>query len=99
MLNISNNPVDRDKILKDQSAYKDVMENTASRRLVYLLASIFTLAFFILFLPWTQNIRARGKLTTLNPENREQNIHSMISGRIEKWYIREGELVNKGDTK
>lgn len=98
MLNISNNPINRDEVLKDQSAYQDVMATSASRRLVYLLAGLFFIGFIILFLPWTQNIRARGKLTTLHPENREQNIHSMISGRIEKWYVSEGQLVNKGDT-
>ncbi|UXP32747.1 HlyD family efflux transporter periplasmic adaptor subunit [Reichenbachiella agarivorans] len=98
MLNISNNPIDRDEILKDQSAYQDVMEKSASRRLVYLLLGLLILSIVILFLPWTQNIRARGKLTTLRPENREQNIHSMISGRVEKWYVSEGQLVNRGDT-
>ena len=98
MLNISHNSIDRDEILKDQSAYSEVMASTASRKLVYLLSGIFFFAFVLLFLPWTQNIRARGKLTTLRPENREQNIHSMISGRVEKWYVREGQRVNKGDT-
>ncbi|MEQ6119349.1 HlyD family efflux transporter periplasmic adaptor subunit [Reichenbachiella sp. MALMAid0571] len=98
MLNISENPIDRDEVLKDQSAYKDVMGTSASRRLVFLLSGVFLIGFVILFLPWTQNIRARGKLTTLHPENREQNIHSMISGRVEKWYVSEGQLVNKGDT-
>lgn len=98
MLNISRNPIDRDEVLKDQSAYREVMETSASRKLVYLLTGLFLLAFVILFLPWTQNIRARGTLTTLRPENREQNIHSMITGRVEKWYVREGQMVTKGDT-
>ncbi|MEQ8808823.1 MAG: HlyD family efflux transporter periplasmic adaptor subunit, partial [Imperialibacter sp.] len=98
MLNISNNSINRDKVLKDQSAYQDVMETSASRRLVYLLSALLFAFLVILFFPWTQNIRARGKLTTLRPENREQNIHSMITGRIENWFVREGELVRKGDT-
>ncbi len=50
------------------------------------------------FLPWTQNIRADGFLTTLRPEQRPQTIHSTIAGRIEKWYVREGERVQPGDT-
>lgn len=98
MLNISNNSIDRDEILKDQSAYKEVMESNASKRLIWLLTAVFFIGFTILFFPWTQNIRVRGKLTTLNPEDREQNIHSMISGRVEKWYVNEGQLVKKGDT-
>ncbi len=98
MLNISNNSIDRDEVLKNQSSYRDVMHTTASKQLVILLTVIFLVGFLILFLPWTQNIRARGNLTTLRPENREQNIHSMISGRIEQWYVREGQLMKKGDT-
>ena len=91
MLNISNNSIDRDEVLKDQSAYKDVMNTTASKKLIWLLTIVFLIGFLLLFFPWTQNIRVRGILTTLNPEDREQNIHSMISGRVERWYVREGE--------
>lgn len=50
------------------------------------------------FLPWTQNIQTNGNITTLLPEQRPQTIHSTIPGRIEKWYIREGDYVEKGDT-
>lgn len=52
----------------------------------------------IFFLPWTQNIQSKGKVTTFNPESRPQTIHSVIAGRIEKWYVKEGDLVKKGDT-
>jgi len=98
MLNISNNSIDRDTVLKDQSSYQEVMATNASRKLVILLSAIFFIAFIILFFPWTQNIRSRGKLTALRPQDREQNIHSMISGRIESWHVREGEFIEKGDT-
>lgn len=51
-----------------------------------------------LFLPWTQNIQAPGSITTRSPEQRPQELHSVIAGRIEKWYVQEGDLVKKGDT-
>jgi len=51
-----------------------------------------------LFLPWTQNIRARGALTSLSPDQRPQTIHAIIPGRVEQWYVQEGQLVEKGDT-
>ncbi|MEO9965458.1 MAG: HlyD family efflux transporter periplasmic adaptor subunit [Reichenbachiella sp.] len=98
MLNISNRPTKREEILKDLSSYQEVTNSQSTRKFVYLLTGIFALLFICLFLPWTQNIRARGTLTTLNPENREQSINSLISGRIEKWYVREGQLLSKGDT-
>lgn len=51
-----------------------------------------------LFLPWTQNIRVKGKLTSLSPADRPQTIQSTIAGRIEKWFVLEGQPVKKGDT-
>jgi len=50
------------------------------------------------FLPWTQNIQGNGFVTTVSPEQRPQTIHTAIAGRIEKWYVAEGQYVNKGDT-
>ncbi|MBK7554211.1 MAG: HlyD family efflux transporter periplasmic adaptor subunit [Flavobacteriales bacterium] len=51
-----------------------------------------------LFLPWTQNIRARGTVTSLSPDQRPQTIHAIIPGRVEQWYVQEGQRVQKGDT-
>lgn len=52
----------------------------------------------ILFLPWTQNIKSKGNITTLYQEHRAQNINSPIPGKIVKWAVREGDFVKKGDT-
>lgn len=52
----------------------------------------------VLFLPWTQNISGSGSVTTLKPNQRPQTIQSLISGRIEKWYVQEGDFVKQGDT-
>ena len=52
----------------------------------------------ILFLPWTQNVRSKGQLIALSPDQRPQTIQSVIAGRIEKWYVQEGQFVHKGDT-
>ncbi len=51
-----------------------------------------------LFLPWTQSIRARGQVTTLRQEQRPQELNSVIGGRIVKWWVKEGDLVQAGDT-
>ena len=51
-----------------------------------------------MFLPWTQNVTGKGFVTTLTPDQRPQTIQSPIPGRIEKWYVREGDFVEKGDT-
>lgn len=55
-------------------------------------------AAIIMFLPWTQNIRAKGKVTTLRQEQRPQQVNTIIGGSVEKWYVKEGDFVSKGDT-
>ncbi len=51
-----------------------------------------------LFLPWTQNIKGKGLVTTLYQKDRPQEVNSVISGRVVKWYVKEGDFVNLGDT-
>jgi len=51
-----------------------------------------------LFLPWTQNIKARGAVTTLYQDQRPQQVNTIIGGRVMKWYIKEGDYVKAGDT-
>lgn len=69
----------------------------AKQRVRILLWLVFSL-FIVLFVPWTQNIRSKGYVTALRPDQRPQTIHSVIAGRIEKWYVAEGSFVSKGDT-
>ena len=55
-------------------------------------------AVILMFAPWTQNIRAKGKVTALRQEQRPQQVNTIIGGSVEKWYVKEGDFVNKGDT-
>jgi membrane fusion protein, adhesin transport system len=96
MLNISNNPIPTDAL----NHYPLFQQCAAQKKhgIIYWLFAFFVLFVIILFLPWTQNVRAKGKLTTLSPDHRPQSICSTLSGRIEKWYVREGDFIQKGDT-
>jgi len=64
----------------------------------YWFFGIIGFLLIILFLPWTQNIKAKGVITTLYQDQRPQDIHSPIPGRIVKWWVKEGDYVKKGDT-
>lgn len=55
-------------------------------------------AALVLVLPWTQNIRAKGFVTTLFQQDRPQQINAVIGGKVEKWFVKEGDFVKKGDT-
>lgn len=56
------------------------------------------LILFFMFLPWTQNIRSKGNITTLDQSNRPQKINSPIPGKIKQWNVKEGDFIKKGDT-
>lgn len=68
------------------------------RTLAYWCYGILGFVLLTMFLPWTQNIRSYGYVTTFKPANRPQTIHATIAGRVEEWFVTEGEFVNKGDT-
>jgi multidrug efflux pump subunit AcrA (membrane-fusion protein) len=67
-----------------------------SRRIA--IYSLLILFIIILFLPWTQNVRSTGKVTTLQQNQRPTEINAIIAGRVVKWHIKEGDFVKKGDT-
>ncbi|WP_010518076.1 HlyD family secretion protein [Croceivirga radicis] len=98
MLNISHNKLNKTVDLgRFKSAQKVFYKEHFKHFNRFLLVfSIFLV--IILFLPWTQNVTGKGYLTTLTPDQRPQTIQSPIPGRIEKWYVREGDFVEKGDT-
>ena len=64
----------------------------------YWALGILVLLFAVLFLPWTQNISARGDVTTLRQEQRPQQLNTIIPGKVAKWFVKEGDYVKEGDT-
>ncbi|MFQ3594677.1 MAG: biotin/lipoyl-binding protein [Sphingomonadaceae bacterium] len=62
-----------------------------------LLAGIVLVALFLLFVPWVQTAEGRGRVTTLDPRDRIQNITTLVPGRVERWFVEEGQSVREGD--
>lgn len=98
MLNISKNSIAGKVNTAKYKSFGLVRDYRAARVFSRMLIIISIIFLIILLMPWTQNIRSQGYITTLQPEQRPQTIHSIIAGRIEKWFVREGTFVNKGDT-
>jgi multidrug resistance efflux pump len=98
MLNISHTSVTSHVEKKGLSALQMVEMKKSSMVLRKLMISAFSVVFVLLFIPWTQNIRSYGSVTTLKPDQRPQQLHSVIGGRIENWHVQEGDYVEKGDT-
>lgn len=98
MLNISNTSVSKYIVPKGYSTLKKVEAKKTSkvlRRVIYISFGIIVL---LMLLPWTQNVRAKGSVTTLKPNQKPQSLHSIIAGQINSWYVQEGDFVKKGDT-
>jgi adhesin transport system membrane fusion protein len=98
MLNISENSITERVEAYQLNTFAILQKKTVSKALIRTVWFIISLSIIAMFLPWTQFIRAKGFVTTLNPYDRPQTIQSMIGGRIESWHVSEGNYVSKGDT-
>lgn len=98
MLNISKERI-IDYVKSEDYKCFQLLENKDNPKLLMrVFSGAILLGIAALFLPWTQNIRATGYVTSLNPYNRPQTVQSVIGGKIEKWYVNEGDVVKAGDT-
>ena len=98
MENIEDNERIKTEIVEKYHTFSLIRDFKARIILTRLLYGSFLFFLVVMFLPWTQNVQTRGNVTALNPSHRPQNIQSVIGGRIERWYVNEGDFVNKGDT-
>ncbi|WP_159020389.1 HlyD family secretion protein [Algibacter sp. L3A6] len=98
MLNITNNKVSEYIDIKSFKSGKEIFTVQYHKRFKKFLMVFSILIVVIVFLPWTQNISSTGLVTTLKPNQRPQSIQSQIPGRVEEWFVQEGDFVKKGDT-
>jgi multidrug resistance efflux pump len=98
MLNISNNQLHKQVDLTVFKSGKHIFNKNYYKAFNRFLFVFALMLLIVLFLPWTQNISGQGIVTTLALDQRPQTIQSQIPGRIEQWFVREGDFVKKGDT-
>jgi|GEM_PF-30960 len=51
----------------------------------------------IFFTPWQQSITGSGRVIAYAPLERQQAIEAPIEGRVIRWFVREGSVVQEGD--
>jgi multidrug resistance efflux pump len=83
---------------KKYSAYDSIYSVDIESRIKNIFWGLLIVLIIILFVPWTQNISTSGVVTTQFQEQRPQQINSVIPGKIIKWWVKEGDYVQKGDT-
>lgn len=98
MLNIAQNKLNKKVDLSGYKSGQRVFHQRHSGLFNKFLLGFGLFLVLVMFLPWTQNVSGKGNVTTLQPEHRPQTIQSPIPGRIERWYVQEGDFVQKGDT-
>ena len=93
-----------DTVFEDQNldkkpkSFRDIYFINKQSNVKYWTYGLLVLIIMAAFLPWTQNIKSRGKVTTLRQEQRQQGVYSAITGKVVQWYIKEGDMVKEGDT-
>lgn len=98
MLNITENTVAGEVELEEFKSYHLIHQAKATGWIGMVLGAFLIVSIAVMFMPWTQNVNAKGYVTTRSPEARPQGIQAVIAGQIENWYVQEGDYVSAGDT-
>ena len=98
MLNISKFRINHLLNPEELKSLESLKSKGMSKLLKITLCVILGFNLILLFMPWTQIVHGEGKVTALRPDQRPQELQSALGGRIEKWYVREGDFVEAGDT-
>jgi len=98
MENTNRNLLDEVDSSRQFTSWKKVEPRAKNIRTARILLIALAIITGILLIPWTQNITSSGSVISLNPDSRPQSVETIIGGRVEKWFVQEGDSVKKGDT-
>ncbi len=62
-----------------------------------LFASFVFLALALTITPWQQTSTGIGRVTAIDPNDRVQYVNAPVSGRINNWFVKDGDSVKIGD--
>lgn len=46
--------------------------------------------------PWLQTAAGAGQVVALDPDERQQQVTALVPGRVERWYVQDGQRVARG---
>lgn len=49
------------------------------------------------YVPWVQTAIGDGQVVALDPGDRAQDVTALVAGRVERWYVQDGQHVDRGD--
>ncbi len=62
-----------------------------------LVVGIAAAAVVLFVVPWVQTAQGRGQVVSLDPDDRAQEVTALVPGRVERWYVQDGQHVGRGD--
>lgn len=93
-----NHSLQNDLVKLDPLVANAIFEAPNKKRIKRVILICFFLALGFAVAPWTQTVQMTGRVAAIDPQNKPQMINSRIAGRIEKWYVRDGDFVKQNDT-
>lgn len=82
----------------NSTAYRMLSTPRVLRRSTQIIiGSFLLLVVILLFVPWQQTAVGSGRVVAFAPGDRVQLITANIEGRIEKWFVRDGDKVKEGE--
>ncbi|MDH7976055.1 HlyD family efflux transporter periplasmic adaptor subunit [Sphingomonas sp. AR_OL41] len=64
---------------------------------VMLLIGIALAVAIMALVPWVQTASAVGQVVALDPDDRPQQVTALVPGRVDRWYVHDGQHVARGD--
>ena len=87
-----------ESVKQNMQSLKMVEPKPWNQRVFFVISIIIiTLISCCILIPWQQSVYGVGKITVYNPEERPQVIASAITGKIKKWWVKDGQTIKKGD--
>lgn len=79
-----------------------VLHTMRTPRLLRVVAFLVIMTIFLgiavlYYTPWLQTTSGTGLVTSLDPRDKEQEIHALVGGRIQEWYVRDGSDIKAGE--
>lgn len=81
----------------ERAAFTLVRSPRVTRVLARVLLAMVVAVILLAFSPWQQTAVGTGRVVAFTPVERQQFVEAPIEGRVERWEVREGSRVKKGD--
>ncbi|MEW9856416.1 efflux RND transporter periplasmic adaptor subunit [Novosphingobium sp. M1R2S20] len=70
----------------------------AAQTLAWLVAAGVAAGIALLLLtPWVQTAQGQGEVIALDPDDQAQAVTALVPGRVEQWYVQDGQAVERND--